>query len=158
MNIEKLKIGVPLYLMMGPYNCDGCNAEIEVVALLAPNVLNFQDYVEGRVAIISDIVEIPPNILAEISSHNSYFRLRDARYSDSMVFANSCPHCDEMVDDFYIICEPDGPFMPMNKREARKLKLVELPIKEPFEIGAGLGRGSGEVILRFARRLEPVSP
>jgi hypothetical protein len=149
---EKVRIAPPLFLLEGLHKCDECRKQIEVVALLAPRVLNFKDVVGGRVAILSDTTDLPQEILAFIQSRNPAYTLREHRFGGRHVYVNSCPDCGEMADDFYLQAESDGPFFPMNRKEAAQLRMTEVPLQEALDIDTGLGFGLGDLILRDAKR------
>ena len=59
-----------------------------------------------------------------------------------------------MADDFYLQSEPDGPFYAAEKEVAELLKIAEIPIEDDVEIDAGLGFGFGDLILKYAQRMQ----
>jgi len=62
MNEDRLKTNSPLYMIGQKISCWRCESRMPVIALLAPNV----DDTEGQVCILSDIDDIPQEVLSFI--------------------------------------------------------------------------------------------
>ena len=145
----KLKVSPPLYLTGMKTSCWLCNSRMPVVALLAPHVAGN----EGQVCVLSNIEEMPQEILLFIQKKVPTFQLRSSRMAGSRYFANTCPNCHVIYGDFFLHSEPGAPFFPESNETAKLLYLTEIRLSNPIEILASPGIGVGELILSSGNRI-----
>ena len=122
---------------------------MSVIALLAPEV----EGVEREVCVLSNIAELPDDLLACIQNRVPTFQLRYSKTMQEKYYANTCPACGVIAGDFYLHSEPGAPFFPTCEEEAGLLYLTEIPLQRPVRIRSGFHVGTGELILDHARRI-----
>ena len=144
----KTRIDSPVYLASTTIGCWRCNADMPAVAIIAPNVPE----AEGEVCTLSDIRSLPSNLRSFIQKRFPSFRLKYSKTTQSEYYANTCPKCGMLSGDFYLHSEPGGPFFPTSEEEATHLTVVEIPLDGPVEVEAGLGMGTGDLILEHAKK------
>jgi hypothetical protein len=149
MTDDKLIINPPLYMVGVKIHCWRCQAKMPVISLLAPKV----DDTEEQVCLLSEVEEIPKDVLSYIQSKVPTFRLRYSKMADTRYYANTCPECGVLYGDFFLHDEPGAPFFPENEEDARFLYINEIPLLGPVQITAGLSFGLGEIILRNAKKI-----
>ena len=147
MNNEKLKINPPLYLIGMKIPCWRCESTVSVVTLLAPHV----DDTEGEICLLSNIEELPNEVLSYIQKRVPTFKFRSSKMAGSRYYANTCPKCRVIHGDFFLHAEPGAPFFPTDEKEAKSLYLTEIPLSKPIEVDASLSMGVGELILSNAK-------
>jgi len=145
----KLKVSPPLYLIGMKVSCWRCNSRMPVVALLAPYVAGK----EGQVCVLSNIEEMPQEILLFIQKRIPTFQLRSSLMAGSRYFANTCPSCHVISGDFFLHSEPGAPFFPESNEAIKSLYLTEIRLSDPIEIQASPGIGVGELILSNGKRI-----
>jgi len=145
----KIKVSPPLYLIGMKVPCWRCNSRMPVVALLAPQVAG----TDGQVCVLSNIEQLPQEILLLIQKKVPTFQFRSSLMAGSKYFANTCPNCHVIYGDFFLHAEPGAPFFPESEEEAKSLYLTELPLSNSIEIQASPGIGVGELILRNGTRI-----
>lgn len=145
----KIKVRPPLYLMGMNVPCWRCNSRMPVVALLAPQVAD----TDGQVCVLSNIEQMPQEILLLIQKKVPTFQFRSSLMAGSKYFANTCPNCHVIYGDFFLHSEPGAPFFPVSNEEAKLLYLTEIPLSNPVGIQASPGVGVGELILSNAKRI-----
>jgi len=118
------------------------------VGLIAANVPG----TEGEVCTLSDIRRLPPTVLAFIQKRFPTFRLKYSKTVRSQYYANTCAKCGVLSGDWHLHSEPGGPFFPTDEVEARRLTVEEIPLQGPIEVEAGLGMGTGELILEHGTK------
>jgi hypothetical protein len=109
--------------------CLSCDQWTRVLALAlpAPHEILIED--EWQPADVSAflfyVTELPEGVRCQLTQACSFFRLtRDPESSDPY-WANHCEHCDELVNDDELHCEPGG-FMPGHADEAQTISLIEV--------------------------------
>ncbi|MDP2210298.1 MAG: hypothetical protein Q8J63_01005 [Candidatus Aquicultor sp.] len=153
-----LHISPPLFLVCGDIHCWKCGEKMPAIALMSPSVVKIVDEVEGEVEIkvgmLSQITFLPENVLSYIQERFPSFQMRYSKTTDSSYYANTCPNCDMINGDFFLHCEPDSPFCPMDQEEAEALTIQEIPLENSIAVGASYG-GSGpeDLILAHARKV-----
>ncbi len=151
-----LKVSPPLYLVGKKIDCWKCGARMPAVALVAPNVegaYDDEDEIEGEeVYILSDVARLPKNVLEYLQKRVPTFKLKYSKTVGDKYYANTCPRCGMLSGDFYLHSEPGAPFFPMDEEEAALLFLTEIPIESPVYIDAGFHMGTGDLIVKHARR------
>ncbi|MBI4483196.1 MAG: hypothetical protein HY652_09925 [Acidobacteria bacterium] len=118
------------------------------VGLVASNVPEAQ----GEICILSDIRELPGSVLNFVRKRFPTFKLKFSKTTQSEYFANACPQCDVISGDFYLHAEPGGPFFPTTEEEARCLTVEPIPLRGSIEVHAGLGMGTGDLILKYGKK------
>lgn len=144
-----LRITPPLYLVGMKVDCWKCYGRMPVVTLLALHV----DGTENEVCLLSDMVDLPQDILSYIKSRVPTFQLKYSKTIGSQYYGNVCPRCGVLYGDFYLHGEPGDPFFPIDEAQARCLYLTPIPVLEPVWIQAGFSVGVGELILANAKRI-----
>ncbi len=157
MDEASLKILPPLYLVGKKISCWKCGTRMPVVALVAPHVEGMYDEEDGieeqDVFVLSDVVKLPTNILEYLQKRVPTFKLKYSKTVGDKYYANTCPRCGMLSGDFHLHSEPGAPFFPMDGEEAAHLYLTEIPIESPVLIQAGFHTGTGELIVKHARKI-----
>jgi len=153
MQDDNLRISPPLYIAYTVTSCWRCQQEMPVVALIAPHVIapHFPE-AAGTVCILSNIEELPEVILRFIRDRFPLFQFRYSKMAESRYFANTCPKCGVISGDWYLHDEPDGPFSPMTEEATKEITVETIPLAEPITVRASPGIGSGEMMLKHAKR------
>jgi len=139
----------PLYLIGKKIYCWRCDSKMPVVTLLAPHVEN----AESEICLLSDIVELPKDVLSHIQNRVPTFRLKFSKMAGQKYFGNTCPECGVLSGDFFLHSEPGAPFFPENEKEAKSLYLTEIPLSTAISVKASLSVGVGEMILNNAKKV-----
>jgi len=149
MDNEKIKISPPLYLIGMKIPCWRCETNMTVATLLAPHVEDTQ----GEVCLLSNIEELPDEVLSYIKKRVPTFKLMSSKMAGSKYYANTCPKCRVIYGDFFLHAEPGAAFFPTDEKEAKSFYLTEIPISKTIEVDGSLGMGVGELILSNAKRI-----
>jgi hypothetical protein len=88
---------------------------------------------------------LPPEVISVAQELTSHYRLDYSRLTETEYWVNHCQHCDALLEDHDLHCEPDGAFLPLSTRDAERILLVE--VREPFSARV---RGCSENLLFFA--------
>jgi hypothetical protein len=120
-----------------------------VVALLAPQVADS----DGQICLLSNIEEMPIEILQFIQKRVPTFQWRSSLMAGSRYFANTCAKCHVIYGDFFLHSEPGAPFLPTSNEEAKSLYVTEIQLSNAIEIQASRGVGVGELILSNGKRI-----
>ena len=131
-------------------SCWRCGARMSVIAIIA-NVP-----IEGHEASIgkfTDITELPTEMTKFIQDKVPTFKKVYSKTTNRKYYGNTCPNCGVLFGDFHLHCEPGAPFFPTEEDEAKGLYLKEIPINDEVRIDAGIGFGTGDLILRHAKRI-----
>jgi hypothetical protein len=148
MEDEESRIDPPLYLASTTISCWRCRSNMPAVGLIAPNV----SYADGEVCILSDITDLPTPVLTFIQGRFPTFKRKFSKTTRSEYFANTCPKCGVISGDFYLHSEPGGPFFPTTQKEAQRLTIEEIPLSTSIQVRAGMGMGTGGLILKYGKR------
>ena len=116
MENEKTTINPPLYLAGTTISCWRCSADMPAVGLIAPQVPDTED----EVCILSDITELPASVLAFVQKRFPTFQRKFSKTTGTEYYANTCPKCGVLSDDFYLHSEPGGPFFPKSGCSSRQ--------------------------------------
>lgn len=154
---DKVQISPPLYIAHTVTSCWRCGENMPVVALIAPHVIapHFQE-AEGEVCILSNIEELPEVVLRFVRDRFPLFQFRHSKMAESQYYANTCLKCGVISGDFFLHCEPDGPFFP-TEEGARELTVEAIPLDECISVRAGGFGMGGDLILKHAKRLDAES-
>jgi len=147
MDEDRLIIDPPVYLIGKMYACWRCGGKMPVVAILAPKV----EETEGQICILSEITELPEDVLAYIQGRVPTFILKFSKTIGQKYFANTCPKCGVLSGDFHLHSEPGAPFFPTDKYEAESLYMTELPLPGRIRAQASISIGCGDLILNNAK-------
>ena len=149
MDEDKLQISPPLFLIGKKIWCWRCQTKMSVVAILAPHV----EDTENQVCLLSDIVELPKDVLSYIQKRVPTFKLKFSKTVGQKYYANTCPNCGVLSGDFFLHSEPDAPFFPTDEEKAQSLYLTKIPLSNPIVAKASLSMGCGELILNNAKKI-----
>jgi hypothetical protein len=67
----------------------------------------------------------------EVTHH---FHVDFSKTTNSNYWMNHCEHCSAKQGDFPLFCEPESPFMPINRSDAAAVTLQR--VSAPFEADA----------------------
>ncbi|HEY2678039.1 MAG TPA: hypothetical protein VGI65_13800 [Steroidobacteraceae bacterium] len=76
---------------------------------------------------------LPERVLQQIATHSKAFRLDDGDGSLNRNWSNHCEHCDELLSDEDLHCEP-GAFLAFSEAEAANIQIQY--IHDAFEAAA----------------------
>ena len=144
-----LKIRPPLYLIGKKILCWRCEAKMPAVALLAPHVAD----TEGNTCVLSDIYELPNEVLLFIKKRVPTFKLKYSKTVGQKYYANACPKCGVLSGDFFLHSEPGAPFFPIDNEAANTLYMTEIPLSHPVTVKASINMGTGDLILKHAKTI-----
>jgi hypothetical protein len=143
-----MTINPPLYIVSTRIHCWKCSTQMPAISLVAPDIPEGFD----EVYVLSDIENLPREVLAFIHRFFPHFVLRYSKTTRSKYFANTCPSCHMLSGDFHLHCEPGATFCPETPKDAKRLWLKEIPLSGPVDVEASPGAGAGELIIENARR------
>ncbi len=146
---NRLKISPPLYLIGQKIFCWRCDSKMSVIALLAPHI----EDTENQVCVLSDIVELPKEVLLYIQKRVPTFKRKYSKMAGKKYFCNTCPKCGVMSGDFFLHSEPGAPFFPTEEEEAKSLYITEIPLSGSITAKASLCLGTGDLILENAKKI-----
>ena len=148
---ENVRIDPPLYMAHTVTRCWKCDADMPVVALIAPHVIASQfPEAEREVCILFYMEELPEVVLRFVRNHFPSFQLKYSKTTDSRYYANTCSKCGIIFGDNYL-CEPDGPFFP-TEETAKGLTVKAIPLGESITVRAGAFGLGGDLLLKHAKR------
>jgi hypothetical protein len=81
-------------------------------------------------AFLFHIDYLPDGVRRRLFEVNPFFRRGSADVTAGTYWGNHCEHCDSLLVDHELFCEP-GAFLPTNERDASLIHL--LPVDEAFE-------------------------
>lgn len=148
MDDDRLKINPPLYLIGKIIYCWHCRHKMSAVAFLAPHV----DGTENQVCLLSNIEELPEDILTYIQKRVPTFKKEFSKTVKQAYYVNTCPRCGMLSGDFFLHSEPGAPFFPINNEEAKSLYITEIPLLSSIIVMASFSIGVGDLILDNAKR------
>ena len=121
-----------------------------VIALLAPDV----DGAHGEVCILTHIKRLPEKVFFFIRNRVPTFKMKWSKMAMEKYLGNTCPKCGLLTGEFFLHSEPGAVFFPENEGDARSLFIREIPVSKPIDIEASPRTGCGELILKYAKKLE----
>lgn len=95
---------------------------------------------------------LPPAVLTYIETLFPTFKLKFSKTMQAEYYADTCPNCGVLSGDFHLHCELGAPFFPTDEEEARCLTVQQIPLEQPFDVEAGIGMGTGDLILKYGNR------
>ncbi len=149
MDDGSIQIDPPLYVAHTMISCWRCGADMQAIALVAPKVPE----AEGEICILSEVEELPEVVLSFVRNRFPSFKLKYSKTLGTRYYANTCLKCGVISGDFYLHSEPGAPFFPTTEEEAKRLTLEAVPLTGSISVRAGLGMGTGDLILEHARKL-----
>jgi hypothetical protein len=109
--------------------CQSCDQWTRVLALAlpAPHETLIEDEWQSADAgaFLFFVTELPEGVRRLLTQTSSFFRLSRMEDASDPCWANHCEHCDALVSDDELHCEPGG-FMPGNVDEAQTISLIEV--------------------------------
>jgi hypothetical protein len=117
------------YIAETSVQCRSCDQWTRVLALAlpAPHEILIED--EWQAANVSAFLfcvsELPEGVRHLLTQTSSFFRLIRVEDASDPCWANHCEHCDALVSDDELHCEPGG-FMPGHADEAQTISLLEV--------------------------------
>jgi hypothetical protein len=126
------------YIAETEAQCLSCGQWTRVLALALPaphEVLIEDEWQAANVsAFLFYVTELPEEVRHRLQT-SSFFRLSRMEDESDPCWANHCEHCDALVSDDELHCEPGG-FMAGDAQEAQDISLFA--IAEPFRaVSAG---------------------
>ncbi|HSG40293.1 MAG TPA: DUF5710 domain-containing protein [Thermoanaerobaculia bacterium] len=147
-----LQVSAPIYAVESSSPCWSCGREISVVALAVEHLDGQeQDDEEKCLIVLSEIEELPPELLRLISSRYSSLKMRYSKTANRRYFMNHCS-CGAPLGDFFLHSEPGAAFFPTSPEEAEQIVLRELPIVGSFKVKASYGQAYPDLISAHAQR------
>lgn len=156
--MNKLRLFPPIYLLFSQEACYRCGASVPVVAIACKKFVELGDADEsatdeGEPILISDIVEMPPELLRAIHALHPHYEKRHSRMAGFDYYMNLCPHCNAHFGDFFLFSEPDGAFFPMEEAAFAAIKIRQLPMTASVDVEAGYGMGLGGEIFAKGQQI-----
>jgi hypothetical protein len=140
-------------------DCWFCGASTRVVAVVLPNGHETLDEPDEQGnqswraaagnALLFFIDQVPRSVQVHLRLLAPGFQQAWSDEAEDTQWANHCEHCDELLDDDELHCEPGGTFMPMTEAQGAKIRLIK--ILEPLEAAAS-GYSPEPEFVRFRQR------
>jgi hypothetical protein len=99
-------------------------------------------------ALLFYLEELPKSVERRLCILAPGFRLAHREAAPSPHWLNHCAHCNAVLDDQELHCEPGDTFVPISESAGSEIQLTE--IHEPFQARAG-GYSLATQFLSFAR-------
>jgi hypothetical protein len=116
------------YIAQTTVQCISCGQWTRVAALALPaphEILTEDEWQSADVsAFLFHVTELPEEVRHRLQT-SSFFRLSRMEDASDPCWANYCEHCDALVSDDELHCEPGG-FMPGHADEAQTISLIEV--------------------------------
>jgi hypothetical protein len=117
------------YIAQTSAQCPSCDQWTRVLALALPaphEVLVEDEWQPANVsAFLFYVTELPEEVRYLLTQISSSFRLSRMEDASDPCWANHCEHCDALVSDDELHCEPGG-FMLVHADEAQTISLNEV--------------------------------
>ena len=120
--------------------CPYCGSPTRLLALALPQeheTLDVESQVWQRAnanAFLFHVEQLSDGAMDRIRELSEHFRPAHSTDTESLYWANHCEHCNRLLEDHELHCEPDGAFLPSSEAAASEVQL--LLIREPFEAAA----------------------
>jgi hypothetical protein len=101
-------------------------------------------------ALLFYVAQLPDEVQGQLHRLSRFFRLSHSAATLNSYWANHCEHCDTLLDDHELHCEPDGAFMPASEIDAANIELLQIP--QPLQ-AATSGYALEPEFFRFMRRI-----
>jgi hypothetical protein len=117
------------YIAETAVQCLSCDQWTRVLALALPahhEILIEDEWQSVDVsAFLFYVTELPEGVRHLLTQTSSFFRLTRVENASDPCWANHCEHCDALLSDDELHCEPGG-FMPGHADEAQAISLFEV--------------------------------
>jgi hypothetical protein len=117
------------YIAQTTVQCMSCDQWTRVLALALPaphEILIEDDWQAADVsAFLFHVTELPEGVRRQLLQISPFFRLARGADGSDPCWVNHCEHCDALVSDDELHCEPGG-FMPGNANEAQTVSLMAI--------------------------------
>ena len=80
------------------------------------------------------VEHLPGNVQDRLKQISPFFRPAYSAATLNTYWANHCEHCEALLGDHELHCEPDGAFVPAGEAAATNIELLQ--IRTPFEATA----------------------
>lgn len=155
-----LKIAPPYYLISSREHCYACKRFSPVVAIGVAHFAEVDDEdtpeeIENElsnssgVIALTNVVEIPTELLAEVHKHHQKYEKRSSRMAEHSYYMNLCVHCGAHFGDYFLFSEPGHAFFPDSASGNGSMTYLELPLKSNYQVNAGYSSGG------FSELMEP---
>jgi hypothetical protein len=120
--------------------CRHCGSPTRLLALALPQeheTLDVDSQVWQRAntnAFLFHVEQLSDGVMHRIRELSEHFRPAHSTATNGLYWANHCEHCNELLEDDELHCEPDGAFLPSSEAAASEVHLLHVP--EPFEAAA----------------------
>jgi hypothetical protein len=88
----------------------------------------------GANAFLFYVEYLPDSVRGRLRDLSPSFRLAYSDATQNSYWANHCDHCNRLLADHELHCEPEGAFVPLSETDAAVIELLR--IEEPFEAAA----------------------
>jgi hypothetical protein len=126
------------YLAETSAQCPCCGQESRVIALAVPashEILVEGEWQPAKVsAFLFYVADLPEEVRRRLLPSSSFFRLTRPEEASESCWANHCEHCDGLLSDEQLHCEPAGGFIPEHAGEAQTISLTE--VRQSFSAAA----------------------
>ncbi len=109
-------------VVSGQVKCWHCLADIEVICVYCQT-----GFIDGEATVdfsVSNVTCIDEALRLQLAHWPKYHPVR--RRGGQGCFANHCPRCERPQADFYLHCQPGGPFFSFQHPVAQELKIHAL--------------------------------
>jgi hypothetical protein len=89
----------------------------------------------GVSAVLFYVAHLPDAVQRRLRRLTSLLRVASSPATLNCYWANHCEHCESLLEDHELHCEPGSAFMPSDQLQATNIVLMS--IDEPFEATAG---------------------
>ena len=141
------------YIAQTSVQCLSCDQWTRVLALALPaphEVLIEGEWQPANVsAFLFYVTELPEEVRYLLTQISSFFRLIRVEDASEPCWANHCEHCDALVGDDDLHCEPGG-FMPGHAGEAQAISLFE--VRQAFRAVAAGYAADPEFFVHIRKR------
>jgi hypothetical protein len=90
---------------------------------------------ENGGAFLFYVEQLSDGVKRRLQRLSEHFRPAWSADTQGLYWANHCEHCEALLDDHELHCEPGGAFLPSSEAAASEVHLLH--IREPFEAAAG---------------------
>lgn len=127
-----------LYILVAVRECFKCRRQTEVVGFGVEKFFEFDgdewSYANnGEISVLSAFSPMSPKLLAYLQSKFNY-KMRYSKTTQTSSISNCCKHCDMLQGDFFLFCEPDGPFFIDSKQKVENLQIYRIKLNCDFVV------------------------
>lgn len=133
---DGMLLKAPVQLARAVTECWKCHKSTVVVAIIAAQVLEFEDgqlsWEYDERSYVRDIEEreMPACLAAALARLAPLYRPRYSNTTGEATWANGCEHCSALQGSFYLHMEPDSPFFG----DPEEFKGELLPLSSPEDV------------------------